>query len=166
MFLDVFHGLLQTFVHRTFSVSEDTVGNFTRIEDVCCEATHCLVLGFVCLTARATSPTDQQNHGNRVDFRVIDGGERVDAIAKAGVLHVDNGDFGGGEVVASGETNCVTFVGGDDVVFDAEVRFGFVFTVPSDAAAEFLQEGVGDTEVGCETCGGESGEELVGARFA
>ena len=72
---------------------------------------------------RFPAPPDDENHRDGVDLFVQEGGCRVNDVAFAGILHVDNRHLACGEVVSSGESDTIPFVRGYDMVFGVDSVF-------------------------------------------
>ena len=62
------------------------------------------------------APADDEDDGDRVDPVIQQAGCRIDDIAFPGVLHINNGDLSGRQMVSGGKRRAVSLVGGDDMM--------------------------------------------------
>eukprot|EP00053_Salpingoeca_punica_P008294 m.74806 g.74806 ORF g.74806 m.74806 type:complete len:311 (-) comp14536_c0_seq1:3-935(-) len=93
------------------------------------------VLRLVLLAGLAT-PANHDEHGDPVNLGVGQRHDGVDNVAEARVLQVHERNLLGGQVVAGGQRDGCTLVGGDDVLVGRAVG--------RDVGAEVLEEGVWD----------------------
>ena len=77
-------------------------------------------------------PAHQKHHRDGIHLWVDEGCNGIDRIAKAGVLHVNQRGFAGGEVVPRRDAHGVALVGGDDVLLSGAIE-------RSNVIAELLQ---------------------------
>ena len=87
--------------------------------------------------AGAAAPADEKQYGDVVYLLVGQRCQRVDDVALAAVLHVDDPHLAGGEVVTGGKTDSGSFVGSDDVMTAVDIV--------GDVGADVFQQAVGDS---------------------
>jgi len=74
-----------------------------------------LEAAFVVLAGLA-SPADNEDHGDRIDLVVNERCERIDYVALAGVLHVNDRHPAGGQMISRRQCSRIAFIGRDDVM--------------------------------------------------
>ena len=90
------------------------------------------------------SPADNEHGGDSIYLVVQKGCDRIDDIALAAVLHIDDGDLAGSQMVTGCQCGTVAFVGGDYVMSGIDAVFAH------EVIAECLELGIRNTciEVG------------------
>ena len=115
VFCTVSHSFFNHLAELLNVISQDRIRDVHHIQELRSDLPLKLVLGVVGLGVSLAPPADEQEHGDSVDIGISQRGEGIDGIALAAVLHVDKGNLLCGKVVAGGDADGVSLVGGDDV---------------------------------------------------
>ena len=80
------------------------------------------MLRFIMDTGLA-SPADNEHDRNGINLIIQQGSHRIDDIALSGILHIDNRNLAGCQMIAGSQRRAVTLVRGDDMVLLVDAIF-------------------------------------------